>query len=145
MVERLTTPGIAIFALLLAACVVGEIEGPAGRTTRRRDAGSPTGDTEQPGGDLPDPPSDDTRAPPPPSDPVDSGSTAHDSSTPPPPPETGPAPPPPETPDDPSSPYGLAEGSVTPKWALSGLRGRDRIPGMTSIPQLETVLTKNGG
>jgi hypothetical protein len=135
MIERFTAPSIAIVALLLAACVTGEIEGPVGGTTRRRDAGPTSGGTtEYPGDDLPDPAGDDP-APPPPEDPVDSGtnpppSSPTDSGTAPAPPtDTGtmPAPPPdtappPATGDYPSGPYGLSVGSVIPNLSLSGYR-----------------------
>ena len=132
MLQRFTIPAFAIFTLSLAACVVGEIEGPAGGTTKRRDSGAASGNTDPAGDDLPDPPPDDQPAPPPPGD-VDSGTApATDSGAPPPPPATdsggAPSPPadtapPPATGDYPSGPYGLSVGSVIPNLSLNGYRG----------------------
>jgi hypothetical protein len=129
--NRFTAPAIALFSLSLAACVVGEIEGPAGSSTRRRDAGAASGNTTLPGDDLPDPPPDDEPAPPPPSD--DAGPPPQDTAPPPPPSDGGAPPPPadtapppadtappPPTGEYPSGPYGLSVGYVIPNASLNG-------------------------
>lgn len=139
MLQRLqvTVLTIAMCSLGLAACVVGEIEGAAGGSTKRRDSGAASGNA---GDDLPDPPADDEPAPPPPSD-TDSGTTPADSAAPtppatdsggapPPPPATdsggAPSPPadtaPPATGEYPSGSYGLSLGAVVPNVSLNGYR-----------------------
>jgi hypothetical protein len=134
--SRFTAPATALFALSLAACVVGEIEGPPGSSTRRRDAGAASGNTNA-GDDLPDPPPDDEPAPPPPSSEEDAAPPPQDTAPPPPasdggappPPATDSAPPPPadtapppSTGEYPSGPYGLSVGSVAPNVSLNGYR-----------------------
>lgn len=122
----------SLLALGLAACVVGDIEGPPGASTKRkRDAGPASGGSDLPGDDLPDPPpGDETPAPPPPSSDVDSSAPAGEDVGAPPPPATdsgtAPAPPadtaPPPTGEYPSGPYGLSAGSVVANLTLNGYR-----------------------
>jgi len=123
--------GIALFALGLSACVVGEIEGAGTAPSRRRDAGAVSGNVDGGSGDdLP--PVDEEPAPPPPpsSEPKDAGGAppppaADSGGGAPPPPAAdsgGGAPPPPPATDYPTGPYGLSVGYVVPNVSLSGYR-----------------------
>lgn len=104
---------LSALTLLLAGCMVGEIEGAGGGT--RNDSGASSGG-HYPGDDLPDPSSDEPAPPPPP---------AEDSGAPAPPAESvdsGAPPPPPPMPSYPPGPYGLSVGYVIPNLTLQGYR-----------------------